>query len=195
MRHALPAILVLALTPAGPAAAQEQPLPMPTRDVAVTYQVPNTRPSTDSVAWKPSEGLIRTEGRAMINRVTHLIDTRSGSVTAVVDADRSFHHLGRMASVMTQEILPVRPRQTRVKEGTDTIAGQPCTIWRIEEEGDASPEEAGHACITADGVPLRLVTGSGPRARTRYVATQVTYEAQDPARFRVPAGYQPLTGR
>ena len=43
-------------------------------------------------------------------------------------------------------------------------------------------------------MPLRLVEGSGADATTLYAATRVAYGPQDPARFRVPAGYRPLAG-
>ncbi len=181
----------LALAGALPAAAQPAPPPMPTRDVAVRYKVPNSPPTTDSVAWLVAEGLIRTEGRALTQRVTHLIDTRSGGVVAVLDRDRTYHDLGRMASVMTGDHAFVRPGNRLTREGTDRVAGLACTVWRVEA-ADSSPEDARRACITEDGVPLRLVEGVGAEAETLYEATQVTYGPQDPARFRVPEGYQPL---
>lgn len=177
------------------ASAQDRPPAMPTRDVVVSYKVDDTPPTVDTVAWLVSEGRIRTDGKSLMNRVAHLIDTRSGGVTVVVDADRTYHDLGRMAEVMTQDIILARPSSKLVKEGADTVAGQACIVWRIETEGDSSPEDARRACITADGVPLRLVEGSGAVASTLYVATRVTYGPQDPSWFRVPAGYQPLSAQ
>jgi hypothetical protein len=174
--------------------AQERPPAMPTRDVAVSYKVDDAPPTVDTVAWLASEGRIRTEGKSLINRVAHLIDTRGGGVVVVVDADRTFHDLGRVAAVMTRDILPVQPAAKLTKEGADSVAGHPCTVWRIEPEGEGDPDGARRACVTADGVPLRLVEGSGADASTLYVATSVAYGPQDPARFRIPAGYRPLSG-
>ena len=167
---------------------------MPTRDVAVSYEVDDAPPTVDAVAWLAAEGRIRTEGKSLINRVAHLIDTRGGGVVAVVDAERTFHDLGRMAAVMTRDIVPVQPAAKLTREGADSVAGHPCTVWRIEPEGEGDADGARRACVTADGVPLRLVEGSGADAATLYVATRVAYGPQDPARFRVPAGYQPLSG-
>ncbi|WP_207540891.1 hypothetical protein [Sabulicella rubraurantiaca] len=164
---------------------------MPTRDVAVRYQVPNAPPTTDSVAWLVSEGRVRTEGRALTQRVVHVIDTRSGNVTAVLDADRTYHDLGRMASTMMQDHSFARPGIRLTREGSDRVAGHACTVWRVQAQG-SDPGEVRRACITEDGVPLRLVEGTGSDAETLYEATQVTYGPQDPARFRVPQGYQPL---
>jgi hypothetical protein len=165
---------------------------MPSRDVAVRYRVPNTPPTTDSVAWLVSEGRIRTEGRALTRRVTHLIDTRTGNVTALLDSDRTYHDLGRVAPAMTQDHSFVRPGTRLTREGADRVAGLACTVWRVQTQG-SSPDDVRRACITEDGVPLRLVEGSGSDAETLYEATQVSYEPQDPARFRVPQGYQSLT--
>jgi hypothetical protein len=164
---------------------------MPTRDVAVTYRVDPAPPNTDTVAWLVSEGRIRTEGRALTQRVTHLIDMRGGGVTAVLDANRTYHDLGRVAAVMMGDYVFARPGLKLTREGSDTVAGVACTVWRVEEAATA-PEDAKHACITADGVPLRLVEGSGAEATTQYEATRVAYASQDPARFRVPEGYRPL---
>jgi hypothetical protein len=175
------------------ASAQDRPPAMPTRDVVVSYKVDDTPPTVDTVAWSASEGRIRTEGRSLINRVAHVIDTRGGGVTVVVDAERTYHDLGRMAEVMTQDIIPARPSAKLAREGTDTIAGHSCTVWRIEADGDSGADEARRACITADGVPLRLTEGTGADASTLYVATRVTYGPQDPGRFRVPPGYRPLS--
>lgn len=192
---ALRPLLALSLAVGAPslAAAQSRPPAMPSRDVVVAYQVENAGPTVDTVAWLVAEGRIRTDGKGFSNRVTHLIDTRGGGVVAYVDATRSYQDLGRMAEVMTQDIVLARPASRLVREGADTVAGHQCTVWRIDGEGGSSPDEARRACITADGVPLRLVEGTGADASTLYVATRVTYGAQDPARFRVPDGYQPLS--
>ena len=190
----LSALGLLILIAAGlPATAQQQPPAMPSRDVAVRYKVPNSPPTTDRVAWLVAEGRLRTEGRALTRRVTHLIDTRSGQVTALLDSERTFHDLGRVAPTMTRDHSFVRPGTRLTREGADRVAGHACTVWRVEAQG-SSPDDVRRACITEDGVPLRLVEGSGADAETLYEATEVTYGPQDPAQFRVPAGYQSLGG-
>jgi hypothetical protein len=186
----LPAIaLALAVASILPAAAQQPPLAIPSRDVAVRYRVPNAPATSQATRSVVAEGRIRTEGRALTQRVIHLIDTRSGQVTAMLDRDRTFQDLGRVAPVMTMEHSFVRPNTRLTREGADRVAGLACTIWRVEPEG-GSPEDLRRACITEDGVPLRLVEGIGADAETLYEATEVSYAPQDPAQFRVPAGYQ-----
>lgn len=48
------------------------------------------------------------------------------------------------------------------------------------------------ACVTADGVPLRMIEIRGEEETSRTVATRLEYGRQDPARFRVPQGYRPF---
>lgn len=52
-------------------------------------------------------------------------------------------------------------------------------MWDIQASGTGAK-----ACITADGLLLRM-----DAMGMVLTATAVSYAAQDPARFRVPAGY------
>ena len=172
------------------ASAEDRPPAMPTRDVVVTYKVDRPPPFTDTVAWLVAEGRIRTEGVNRRDRVAHLIDTRGNKVVVVLDKDREYTDFGPLAAAMTMDYVFARPGLTLTEEGSDTIAGEACTVWRIDPAGIDDPDSARHACITADGVPLRLVDGCGAAATTRYTATRVVYGPQDPARFRPPADYK-----
>jgi hypothetical protein len=56
MMHAVRRLaLVLAAVTGPPAAAQDHPPAMPTRDVVVTCRVDPSPPNTDTVAWLVSE--------------------------------------------------------------------------------------------------------------------------------------------
>lgn len=146
----------------------------------------------DTVAWLPAEGRIRTEGGPAGQRVAHLIDTRSGEVTAVMDAARAYEDLGPMAAVMLGSLLSV-PESAAVRaEGTDKVAGLDCTVWRIDPGKGATDEAVKRLCMTSDGVPLRLVEGEGAEAEILYVATRVDLGPQDPRRFHRPEGYAPV---
>ncbi|NWG91307.1 MAG: hypothetical protein HXY21_02205 [Parvularculaceae bacterium] len=76
-------------------------------------------------------------------------------------------------------------RQARAqKTGTDEVAGEACAVYEIaaEAQGDAP----GSACVTRDGIPLRVVSGG----RTVMLAKSISRGAQDPALFAPPAGYE-----
>ncbi|WP_043831744.1 hypothetical protein [Muricoccus aerilatus] len=185
MRRLLPA-LVLTILSVGTAAAQSQapnrPPSFPTRDVVVTYRVlGNASPQTPrefTVAALASEGRLRVESPSM--PAWALADRRTGRTEMVMDSMR----------VVTPS--PVRQdeamRYLRMVEsarltgaGTATQAGQRCTNYRFEEQG-----QRGTACLTADGVLLRGVNERGEGLE----ATRVDYARQDPSRFRVPEGYR-----
>jgi hypothetical protein len=82
--------------------------------------------------------------------------------------------------------MPRAPsRDARLKRGGDAvIAGLHCTDWSWIDEGD---DETHVACLTVDGVMLRLVIGG----TTIMQARSVTYAKQPPEVFQVPSGYLP----
>ncbi|MCB2096152.1 MAG: hypothetical protein KDE05_00845 [Parvularculaceae bacterium] len=72
-----------------------------------------------------------------------------------------------------------------VKTGTDEVAGERCAVYEIAAADD---EPAGGACVTRDGIPLRVVSGG----QTVMLAKSITRGPQDPALFAPPAGYEVL---
>ena len=89
--------------------------------------------------------------------------------------------------------LSVCRERDRIRVFAHVLAHNRLEIGVGFEAQGSSPDDVRRACITEDGVPLRLVEGTGADAETLYEATEVSYGAQDPAQFRVPAGYQSLS--
>ena len=176
---------------AAPASAQTAagPVVAPTRDVAVTYRTTGGRDAGElRAAWLADEEKMRldTPGGAFIR------DGRAKRDTLLMTEQRMFVE-GESEKGQGGGFSLAEPGDTVAREGTDSVAGHECTDWRIEAKKD-SPDgraEVKRACVTADGVPLRVVQGEG-EARRATVATRVEYARQDPARFRVPEGYRPL---
>ena len=109
-----------------------------------------------------------------------LMDRRTGRTEMVMDSMRVVTPSPVRQDEATRYLrLAETARLTRT--GTDRQAGQPCTTYRFEEQG-----QRGTACLTADGVLLRGVNERGEGVE----ATRVDYSRQDPARFRVPEGYR-----
>ena len=97
----------------------------------------------------------------------------------VSDADRASLDMPLPPGAMPGD---VGAGQTFTRGGKATVAGVECTEWETQDK-------LGHqatACITADGVPLRVRRG----AETAIEATKVVYGPMDPAIFVVPPGYQ-----
>ena len=101
----------------------------------------------------------------------------------VVDSQRSVLHLPpELAAGMALD-PPAGLALSRA--GEDRVAGEPCTVWQA---GPAGRRTA--LCVTEDGVLLRSVTPLSWGGENRMEAVSVRYGPQDPARFRVPAGYR-----
>jgi hypothetical protein len=179
-----------ALLGAGPALAQSSsgPPPAPTRDVSVTYRSTGEKDEVLRMFWLNAEGKLRMEtpGGAMLH------DTRSNRTTVLMTEQRMFVEGGNDDRAPGIGLVKPGSRVTRV--GTDRIAGHDCTVWRIEAAKDNpdDEDEITQACVTADGVPLRVVEMEGREEKSRTVATRVEYVRQDPAQFRVPPGYRPF---
>lgn len=196
MLKILLAASILAL-PALPGAALAQGAPAnlrPTKDVAVTYRLVGMPaqgangqampPQEMRMAWSVTEGKQRVDPPGGMGWM--LIDRGANSAVMVMEPQRVVLALPANAAAAMSQDAPPDARFTR--KGTAQVAGQSCTEWDV-----VVPQGTSTICVTEDGVMLRaaspLPDGSGV---SRLEATEVRYGAQDPARFRVPAGFQEM---
>ncbi len=193
MRRVAPALLpaavsaaVLALL-AGAAAAQERPVFVPTRDVAVTYRV-TAGPGQGHelrMAWLVAERKLRVDAEGAPG--WSVIDQRARRMLVVMEQQRTVLEVPANTGPGGLSLPTEPPASARfTKDGTATVAGLRCTLWRYED-GD----KRGETCLTADGVMLRSSGGQGSRTGT-VEATAVAYGPQDPARFRPPPGFRSM---
>ncbi|NGM20906.1 hypothetical protein G3576_12845 [Roseomonas stagni] len=175
------AVALAVLLAAAPAAAQQAPLMVPMRDVAITYRsTGGGDPVTISMAWSAARKAVRMDMPGMGWSVANHGATPPSGFIVMEEARRV---MDMPAQVLNRQIGA--PRDARfVREGSDRIAGQACTVWRYQSGADE-----GRVCLTADGVMLRS-QGSFAGQPGGMEATQVTYAPQDPSRFDPPAGYQ-----
>jgi hypothetical protein len=178
----------LAVAAALPAAAQDRPANLlPTRDVALTYRIlgvqaqPGHGAPTIGIAYLAAEGKMRVEMGAVIPGMNAwgLTDMRSGRSDVVLENLRTV--IPNPGGQDLSRALRMAEGARMTRGDAATVAGQRCTNWRWENEG-----QRGTSCLTADGVMLRAVNEAGQGME----ATEVGYAAQDAARFRVPAGYR-----
>jgi hypothetical protein len=187
MRIVTATVLLTALTL--PAAAQEKPLFKPTRDVSVTYRMAAGQGAGGAqemrMSWLVAERKLRVDMPGGMG--WSLVDEVAQKMSMVMDAQRMVMELPMRSSTGGQ-LIPTQPPETaRFSRGaTATVAGVRCTNWRYEDGGNR-----GEACITDDGVMLRS-QGTYEGHSGSIEATQVTYGAQDAARFRLPQGYQAM---
>ncbi|WP_187830472.1 DUF4412 domain-containing protein [Siccirubricoccus phaeus] len=169
-----------------PAAAQDRPVFKPKRDVSVTYRSTGGQAAGQELrmSWLVAEQKLRVDMPGGMG--WSLVDEPAQKMFMVMDAQRMVMEMPLHGP--QGQLIPTSPpasaRFTRL--GTATVAGVRCTNWRYEDG-----ESRGEGCVTDDGVMLRS-QGSHQGQSGGVEATQVTYAAQDPARFRLPQGYQAM---
>ncbi len=157
------------------ALAADAPALTPSRDVAVIYQTQQGATLLEQhMRWSAASRRMRidppTPGMFL------LVDYAGHRMDIVREAERS---VLEMDAPSTMPGIGAPMASAYARGGDDAIAGIPCVEWT------ATGRQGQSICVTADGVLLRVRFG------TRVVATaaEVRYEPQDPALFRIPAGY------
>jgi len=176
MRCFLAAVMAIALSL--PAQAQEAPRLFPSRDVAVTYRVTSGGPMQEiAIAWAAAARLMRIELPGMGYTIADFAGQKGFMVMQMPQPMV-------MDIPMAQAASHVRALESArfTRLGADRVAGIACTNWRHE-----SSQGSGTGCFTDDGVMLRS-QGAAQGMQGGLEALNVTYGAQDMARFQRPAG-------
>lgn len=181
----LPLVAAAVTAGAQPAAAQDRPPLFPTRDVAVTYRFvggaqPPGMPQSMVMAFQAATQTLRTDIPGMGWMIA---DQRNGRAFMVMEQMRVIMDVP-LSQAMTGGALP--PNASFRREGADTVAGLPCTVWSYQDG-----QTQGRSCVTADGVMLRA-QGTHAGQSGGIEATSVAFGPQDPARFQRPQGYQAM---
>ncbi|MBV9735670.1 MAG: hypothetical protein JO209_07145 [Acidisphaera sp.] len=185
--HVLIGLLALAGL-ARPAAAQEHPPYLPTRDVAVTYRIARVNQTGFSEAHlyfsaSADKGRLEQEGATSYG----IVDPAAKRMTIVMLQRHAYLELPY--DIATAPGFVLSDRMTFTRAGTATIAGLACTVWTVQ-----SDTITGTACVTADGV---LLHGQGHDRKgngSDLLATAVDYAAQPATLFDPPADFQKVVG-
>jgi hypothetical protein len=175
----LPSVAALILLAAASTswADDEQPETLPTRDVEISYDIssPHRPTVVERRFWLADERLERIDGLANSSTI---FDLNLREITVLNAADRTYIKLEGTPR------QPVHPRAGTILERGEevVVAGLPCTEWSWR-----SPRRTHTACLTSDGVLLRLVI----EGNTRMEARSVIYRPQKPELFYVPPDYTP----
>jgi hypothetical protein len=181
---------LVALLTAGPmlsAAAEDRPLLMPTRDVEVTYAVhaPQAGAPREAHLFYSAE---LKKVRLDASPQSYLVMDQQARLLTVVMPQQHIYMQSPLKPEMANSILlNLNPQVRFTRKGTDTVAGQPCTVWDVQ-----APQGSGQVCVSADGVLLRG-TGHDKDGNTSGLeATAVSYAHQPESLFTLPAGFQKL---
>jgi hypothetical protein len=179
VRHmplALAAVVLLGAVQAAPA-DELKPHVIPTRDVDVTYRITrlNQPTTTSRRRWLASERLVRIDGP---DKSATIFDRNKQEFTLLNPSSRTFRKLEGLPR------MPMAPETSAAlqRDGESKIAGLSCIDWSWTVD-----TETHTACLTADGVLLRLVIDG----KTVMQAVSVKYGRQAPDLFQIPRGYQP----
>ncbi len=196
MKSCLPAhaaALALLFLPTLAAAQErqpERPPTLPSRDVAVTYQVsgvaadalPGGAPGTLELAWDAAGRRLHVGANGQPQAA--IVDLTADKAVIL---DEGSH---------TALILPLGKRVTGSiglsgarfqRGGTERVAGHDCTDYAVQD-----PHGSGTVCLTADGVPLRG-DGTWSGQAGRFTAMRVEYGAQPDSLFHPPPGFMQLS--
>jgi hypothetical protein len=158
-------------------ADERQPQVIPTRDVDIRYRI--TRPDQPATIsrrrWLAGEHLERVDGP---DKSATIFDRNKQEFTLLNPSNRTFLKLEGLPRI------PMAPQSgTPLRQGNESkIAGLNCVDWSWTVD-----TETRVACLTSDGVLLRLVVDG----KTVMQAISVKYGRQAADLFQVPAGYQP----
>jgi hypothetical protein len=167
-------------------ADEARPPMLPTRDVAVVYrlQSPDGKEQHVMKLYSADAGAkMRMESP---ERPGYMIMDRADKKVIVVIAERKSYVEGALDPKTNGGFL-LNDDMQFTKSGTDTVAGQACTVWDVQ----GGPGRNAKVCVTADGVVLRG-QAVGDAQSGSIEATEVSYAAQPAALFAPPPDYQKL---
>lgn len=178
---------VAALLSAGAAKAEgEHPLYLPTRDVAVTYNLDRQTagaPKQAHMYYSASADKLRLETPTQRGFV--IIDRVAKTMTVVMAPQHIYFQTPLDPEMAAGFILNADMKFVRGK--AETIAGQHCTDWDVQ-----SSRATGTVCVTDDGVLLlgrgKDKDGSGGGLE----ATEVNYAPQPASLFIPPADFRKI---
>ena len=169
-------LIVVGVLLAGNAAAQDAPLLLPTRDVAVSYKlIGRGGPRNLVIRQRAQSRVMRIETIGQPGYV--LVDRQTQRASLVMDGQGVFGDMA--ANRVPQEGQLPDDKASFKKRGVASFAGIQCTNWDY-----STARGNGSICITDDGVMLRIEALSGNGLE----ATTVAFAPQQAAWFTPPAG-------
>jgi hypothetical protein len=176
-------MILAALTALLPATALANPVFLPTRDVAVTYNLvaPGQAPSTYSLAYDAADQRARVESQS---GYYVLADLPAGQAQVVVPALHAVVQAPDF-SALTGMIYNADGAQF-TPMGKGHYAGLDCDKYLVLDK-DAS----GTACITPSGVILHF-SGHDAHGSAEVTALSVSYAPQPAGDFAPPDGFSHL---
>ena len=164
------------------------------------YAQPLPRPEVDFTAQgraSAAQGPIRLYHRQGILRLEGKLEGQHLASLADLQRDHATIHTTLQGQAMALEIPPMGqgnlgiPRYASVDAqpiGQRRYAGESCTLYRLSGL-PGGQKTKGEACLTDDGIPLRI-SGTTARGKPVYLELTQVRRTQQPAKlFQIPANY------
>jgi hypothetical protein len=168
--------------------ASAEPLPEPGTD----YRTKGTMAGGMSVEYRHSNGKMRVEMRApqMPQPMVGYFDMKSRKGVMVIS-------MPGMAPMAMETGLDGEGGAgvaggSGQRVGSDRVAGEACDLWRVDAKTAEEKATDGVACITRDGIMLRMVGNIEGKRQTIFEATEISRAAQDIKQLTPPAGLKPM---
>lgn len=162
--------------------AVAQELRLPQSDYEMTMRI-HDRSGAQDIGMYHRNGDFRMDGEFQGQSAVILANLAERTVTILTDMGGN-----RMALQMPlgdEVLLPLADERFGDVVGSDTVAGEPCTVYRVEDDDMPGGEALG--CMTDDNIVLRVADMENV---PMLEATRFSRRSQDASLFTVPAGYQ-----
>jgi hypothetical protein len=171
-------------------AQMDGPLRLPKADVTVTYRfdnMPYGGPKKLRITYAKGGELVRVDTfrwiEAKYPSASVIFDRRADRLIRTQAERRVYTESNIGSSPNPGALINADMRFSR--QGTDTVAHSPCTDWKVEAPG--KPEDQDTACVTDDGLVLRLASKRPSVASL--VATDIHYGSPSDNVFGPPNGF------
>ena len=173
------------------AMAQEKPLYLPARDVAVTYRLVNEGPGAGPNNGREAHLYYSAAlGRLRLDQPSQggylVVDLKAKQAVLVMKGMHAWTTVPFDPAMLEGVMLNDRMQFTRTS--SDQVAGLPCTGWNV-----MSRRASGTVCVTTDGVILKGRGKQEGGTISGLDATSVNYATQPPALFQPPPDFRQVT--
>jgi hypothetical protein len=168
----------------------DRPLSLPKVDVTVTYRfdkMPYGGPKKLKVTYAKGGELVRVDAfrwvEAKYPSVSTIFDRPGDRLITVQVEHRSYTERSVDSSPNPGAFISADMLFSR--QGTGKVANAPCTEWKVE--GPGKPNDQDTACVTDDGIVLRLASKRPSVASL--IAIDIHYSAPPDDLFDPPKGF------
>jgi hypothetical protein len=168
----------------------DRPPSLPKADVTITYRfnnMPYGGPKKLRIAYAKGGELVRVDAFRWIESKYPSVSTifdRPKDRLIRVQTERRVYTESSVGSSPNPGAL-ISPDIPFSRQGTDTVAHSSCTEWKVE--APSKPNDQDTACVTDDGIVLRLASKRASVASL--IATDIHYGTPPDDLFDPPKGF------